>query len=263
MPTAILLEIGDENIVVDCGLGVTRGICDQGLSLTQIDRILITHLHSDHYLEFGPFLHTAWVAGLKRVLPVHGPDGLATYWEHFLSAMEFDVSLRIEDEGRVPLTTIPEIRTLQPGVIVETENLKITAMRNNHPPIVESFALRIESEDRTAVLSGDTAYMGKMAEFAEGADVLVHEAMLIEGVDALVAKTPNGDERLRQHILRSHTSAEDVGRIARDAGVKHLVLNHFVPDGILGFGDDEWMEAARTHWEGPLNLARDGQMFEF
>ena len=71
----------------------------------------------------------------------------------------------------------------------------------------------------------------KLAEFAKGADVLVHECLYIPAVDRLVAKTKNG-ATLKKHLLDSHTSTEDVGRIAAAAGVKTLVLSHFVP------GDD-------------------------
>ena len=63
MPTSILLQLGGKTILVDAGLGVTRGICDQGVALTDIDMIFITHMHSDHYLELGPIFHTEWTAG--------------------------------------------------------------------------------------------------------------------------------------------------------------------------------------------------------
>ena len=53
MPTASLMRIGGKVILVDADLGVTRGICDQGVALTDLDLIVITHLHSDHYLELG------------------------------------------------------------------------------------------------------------------------------------------------------------------------------------------------------------------
>jgi ribonuclease BN (tRNA processing enzyme) len=62
-PTSTLLEIAGRPIVIDCGLGVTRGLVNAGLSLKKLDLILITHLHSDHVLELGPLLHTAWTSG--------------------------------------------------------------------------------------------------------------------------------------------------------------------------------------------------------
>ncbi|MDX8347874.1 MBL fold metallo-hydrolase [Cognatiyoonia sp. IB215446] len=261
MPTSSLLRLGEQTILVDAGLGVTRGICDQGAALTEIDLIVITHLHSDHYLELGPLLHTAWTAGLNRPIPILGPADLRAYWDGFQASMAFDIDLRIRDEGRCDFSTLADLQVLTEATGIGGSRIK--AMRNQHPPITDSFALRFEAEGKCVVFSGDTAYMPEMATFAKDADLLVHEAMLRNGVDALCARMTNGDARLRQHILRSHTDAVDVGRIARDAGVKQLALNHFVPDGDPDFTDADWETAVRAHWSGPLHLGKDGMRIMF
>ncbi len=54
MPTSSLLRMAGGEIVVDCGLGVTRALCDQGMQLKALSAVFVTHLHSDHYLELGP-----------------------------------------------------------------------------------------------------------------------------------------------------------------------------------------------------------------
>ncbi|MDU8909961.1 MBL fold metallo-hydrolase [Aestuariicoccus sp. MJ-SS9] len=258
MPTAILLRMGGRTILVDAGLGAARGVCDQGVALTQIDMILITHLHSDHYLELGPLLHTAWTAGLNRTVPVYGPPGTETYWQGFLASMAFDIELRIRDEGRPDLAQLVRFHTLEPGEVLNDDGLSVTALRNCHPPIEDSFALRFDANGKAVVLSGDTAPLPGLAEFCAGADLLVHEAMLTEGVDLLMQRMTNGDDRLRSHILRSHTDAADVGRLASEAGVKRLAINHMVPDGFAEFTEDDWRAKVRRHWDGPLEIGRDG-----
>lgn len=258
MPTATLVHIGGRRILVDAGLGAARGVCGQGVGLTEIDAILVTHLHSDHYLELGPLLHTAWTAGLNRAVPVHGPPRLAHYWQGFLVSMSDDIEMRVADEGRPDLAALVDLRTLEAGAPLDLGGVVVTAMENHHPPVTPSFALRFEAEGKSVVLSGDTAPIPQMVGFAHGADLLVHEALLPEGVAALLAKTPNGDDRLRRHILRSHSPAEEVGRIATEAGVAQLALNHFVPDGLPGFGAPEWEAAVRRTWQGVLHLGRDG-----
>ena len=263
MPTSMLVQMGGMNILVDAGLGASRGVCDQGVALSQIDLILITHLHSDHYLELGPLFHTAWTSGLKRPIPVIGPAGLRHYWRHFVKSMAFDVELRIHDEGRCDFASLCTLQTIEEGTIFSHNGLRIEAMRNEHPPIGESFALRLESDGKRLVLSGDTAFMPEMIEFAKDADLLVHEALLPDGVEALIARVPNADERLRTHLYRSHTSAGDVGRIAQEAGVKKLALNHFVPDGDPDFSDADWSGEVRKHWSGPLILGTDGLSVAF
>ncbi len=98
-PTSSLLQIGGRTIVVDCGLGVSRGLVEAGVSLKALDLIFITHLHSDHVLELGPLIHTAWTTGLDHEIRVFGPPGTAHYWSRFAQAMEFDIDIRIADEG--------------------------------------------------------------------------------------------------------------------------------------------------------------------
>ena len=66
MPTSSLYALNGQKIIVDCGLGVTKGLVDQGMQLKDLSLIIISHLHSDHYLELGPLLHTAWTAGVGR-----------------------------------------------------------------------------------------------------------------------------------------------------------------------------------------------------
>ena len=243
MPTSILVRVGGKNILVDAGLGVTRGICDQGMELKDIDLIIITHLHSDHYLEFGPFFHTAWVGGLKHSIPVIGPNGLNKCWAGFIASMSFDIDLRIEDEGRCDFASLADISVMSEGVIYEADGVKITTMLNEHPPIAESYALKIEAQGKTAVLSGDTTFMDQMVDFTKGADLLVHEVLLESGVDALCASLGVTDGRLKHHLMRSHTTAPDVGLIAKRAGVKALAVNHFVPGADPTITDANWIKA--------------------
>lgn len=257
-PTSSLLRLGGRTILVDCGLGATLGVVRQGVELTDLDAIVVTHLHSDHYLELGPLLHTAWTAGLKRAVRIVGPSGLAAYWRGFLEAMSFDVALRIEDEGRPHLEPLAEFGELRAGEAVDLGGVALTAMRNAHPPIDESFAVRFDAGARAVVFSGDTAHLPALSSFAARADLLVHEAMLLEGVDALCARVGAADDRLKTHLLRSHSSAADAGRIAADAAVGALALHHLIPSDDPNFTEADWVRETRRTWGGPLFVARDG-----
>lgn len=257
MPTSSLVQIDGFTVLVDAGLGCTRGLCDAGVALTDLDAIVITHLHSDHYLELGPLFHTAWTAGLNKPVPVIGPDGLDRYWQGFLASMEFDISLRLRDEGRPELAPLAKITVISEGAH-PLGPLTMKVLRNAHPPIEDSFALRFDGGTCSAVISGDTAPIPEMVPFAEGADLLVHEAMLSAGIDALCARVGNGDDRLRIHLERSHAPADQVGRIAQEAGVKQLALNHLVPCDDPNFTETHWREETRRGWSGPLFIGTDG-----
>lgn len=261
MPTSILVEMDGLRILVDAGLGVTRGLCDTGVALTELDAILITHLHSDHYLELGPLLHTAWTAGLKKPLTVWGPEGLDHYWQKFLDSMAFDIELRVRDEGRPDLASLLSIERLREGHF-SIQGLSVQAMLNVHPPIAESYALKITGERHGVVLSGDTAPMEAMIAFAKGADLLVHEAMLTAGIEALCARVGNGDDRLRIHLERSHSAAGEVAKIAAAAGVKRLALNHLIPSDDPDFGPEDWNREVSAHWTGPWDLGVDNMRID-
>lgn len=258
MPASSLLSLGSRRIVVDCGLGVARGLTLQGMALAELDLVFITHLHSDHYLELGPLLHTAWTAGLKTAVRVFGPQGIADYWRGFVRSMEFDIDLRIEDEGRPDLRELVKVAEYGEGLVLVEPDLRVEAMRNVHPPIAESFALAFHGNGRKVVFSGDTVPMRRMEEFAAGADLLVHEAMLEEAVDALVARVGNTDGRLKRHLMRSHSLAPEVGRIAKAAGVRALALNHLIPADDPDFTCEHWQAAIRKEWDGPFHVGVDG-----
>lgn len=256
-PSSSLLELGGRTIVVDCGLGVTRGLVDAGVGLKALDLIFITHLHSDHVLELGPLLHTAWTAGLAKPVTLFGPPGTGHYWRRFCQAMEFDIEIRIVDEGRPDIRELVSIAEFGEGDIFEQRGLKVSALRVDHPPVTDCFALRFDHDGKSVVFSADTAFFPPLAGFAKNADILVHEAMLEEGIERLVARTGNG-VRLREHLLASHSFAEEAGRIATEAAVKRLVLNHLIPADDPAIVEIDWEAAVRKSWVGDLTIARDG-----
>jgi ribonuclease BN (tRNA processing enzyme) len=256
-PTSCLVELGGRRIVVDCGLGATRGLVDAGVSLKDLELVFVTHLHSDHVLELGPLLHTAWTAGLATPVRVFGPPGTEHVWRQFVSSLEFDIDIRIADEGRPDLRDLVAVEEFGEGEVFTERELGVFALRVDHPPVTDTFALRFEHAGTSLVFSADTARFQPLAEFAQGASVLVHEAMLPQGVDRLVARTGNG-ERLREHLFASHATAEEAGEIADAASVGHLVLYHLIPADDPGIGPADWENAVRKSWAGPLTIARDG-----
>jgi ribonuclease BN (tRNA processing enzyme) len=253
---ANLVVVNDTPFVIDCGMGVSRQLASAGVPLASVRYILISHHHSDHNLEYGNLVYNAWAAGLSTPIHSFGPKGLEamtrTYWE----LNKFDVETRIEDEGRPdPRKLLIAKDIAEEGIVLQTADVTVTAFRTPHPPIMDNFAYKFETPDGVIVFSSDTAYNPKLAEFARGADVLVHEALYVPWVDRLVARVKNG-ATLKKHLLESHTAVEDVGKIAAAAGVKVLVLSHLVP-GDLDVTDDTWNEGAKKNFSGRIIVARD------
>lgn len=249
--------VNNTPFVIDCGMGVSRQLVRAGIPIPSVKYIFISHHHSDHNLEYGNLVYNAWAAGLSTPIRSFGPKGIEqmsrTYWE----LNRFDVETRIADEGRPdprPLLIAKDIDA--DGVVLKTDDVTVTAFRTPHPPIVDNFAYKFETPDGVIVFSSDTAYNPKLAEFAKGADVLVHECLYVPAVDRLVIKTKNG-ATLKKHLLDSHTTTEDVGRIAAAAGVKVLVLSHFVPGDDPEVTDEDWMRDVKKNFTGKIIVAKD------
>ena len=162
----------------------------------------------------------------------------------------------MEDEGRPDLRKLVNVHEYSEGQVLAAPDLKVTALRNLHPPIADSFALKFEFPGRTIVFSGDTAYFPPLAAFAKGADILVHEVMYAPALEELVRRNPNA-ATLMAHLKASHTLTDDVGRIASAAGVKTLVLSHLVPADAAGMTAEKWAAAVRPTFAGDLVVAHD------
>ncbi len=258
MPTSNLFVINDQQIVVDCALGVTRGLVDQSMNLKTLSTVLISHLHSDHYLELGPLIHTAWCSGLTTVIDVYGPEGMQDYWDGFVASMKADIDLRINDEGRDDLRDFVRIHVIDEGIVFDRDGLTVSAIRTEHPPLIDSFAFSFKTACHHAVFSGDTAPIKALEDFARGADLLVHEAMLEPALPSLLERVGNGSDKLMAHWLRSHTFAHDAAITAAKAGVKQLALSHLIPSDDPNYGPQDWQDACAGHYDGNLIVGRDG-----
>lgn len=262
MPTSNLFVMNGQHIVVDCALGVTRGLVDQGMNLKNLSTIFISHLHSDHYLELGPLIHTAWCSGLTTMIDIYGPAGLQNYWDAFVLSMKADIDLRIDDDGRDDLRDFVRVHVIDEGVVLERDGLTVSAIRTEHPPLIDCFAFSFKTAKHHAVFSGDTAPIKALEDFARGADLLIHEAMLESALPSLMERIGNGSDKLMAHWLRSHTFAHDAAKTATNAGVKRLALSHLIPSDDPTYGPKDWQDACADHWNGELIVGHDGVRIE-
>jgi ribonuclease BN (tRNA processing enzyme) len=255
--SAQVIVANETAYVVDCGDGVARQLAFAGVPLPKLRHVFISHHHSDHNADYGNLLWLAWTAGLRTRVDTWGPPPLEKMTKLFFEMNAQDIDTRIADEGRVPLIPLVQVHELtQGGLVMQDENVKVTAALVHHPPVVPSFGYRFDGADRSIVISGDTAPSDNLIKLARGADILVHDALYVPGVERLVARVPNATA-LKQSILSHHTSAEDAGRVAQAAGVKKLVLSHLVPPDDPAITEQMWIDAARTHFRGEVILGKD------
>jgi ribonuclease BN (tRNA processing enzyme) len=227
------------------------------LKLASIRSVFVTHQHSDHNADYGNLLLLAWATDLAKRVDTYGPPPLVQMTQQFLALNDYDIRTRMADEGRPALAgLIAPHEITAGGFVMQDENVKVTAALVEHPPVSPAFAYRFDCPDRSIVFSGDTRPSQNLVKLAQGADVLVHEVMHLPSLEQLIATEPNA-KTLREHLLASHTTTEQVGRIATEAGVKTLVLSHFVPGGYPFLKDEVWFDAVRPYFSGNLIVGRD------
>ncbi|MER5390987.1 MBL fold metallo-hydrolase [Saccharopolyspora sp. NPDC002686] len=248
------IVVGDRTYLIDAGNGVARQLVAADIPLRSLTAACVTHHHSDHNVDLGTVVHLAWCADLRQPVRLYGPPPLTEMMAAFARYADTDVTTRIADEGRPDFAEliVPE-DVHGPGPVYEDDRVRISATRVHHPPM-DALAYRIDTEDRSIVISGDTAPCQQLVDLATGADVLVHEVMHVPSIEPLLART-NG-ARLRRHLLDSHTSVSEVGAIAESAGVPTLVLSHFVPSD-PEVPDDVWREEAQRDYTGKVIVGQD------
>ena len=249
--------VNGHGYLVDCGYGTIARMTEMGIPLSALRQVYVTHHHSDHTADYPALVNLAWIMGIRGQLQVYGPPPMRAFHDAALAVFEEDSRIRIAATRREPPArsfAVTEIRA--PGLIFQDERLKVTAALADHAPFDVALAYRFDTAERAIVISGDTAPSAQVAALARGADVLVHEAMYVPGIDAMRAKRSYVPPQLRRFLGQGHTTAEDAGRIAAQAGVRTLVLSHLLP-GDEPVAEHTWIAEARKHFHGEIVVGRD------
>jgi ribonuclease BN (tRNA processing enzyme) len=272
-PANVLL-VNDEPYVVDAGNGVARQLMLAGIAAHRVGHIFITHHHDDHNADMGTLMGLAWSNGRAAPSQAYGPPGTKGMVSAFIDYFEPNAAVRLAFSGgrKLPRDLFRGHDIAGSGQVYEDDNVRVTCVENTHYPNQGhkdgahhvSYSYRFDTADRVVVFSGDTAASEELAKLAKGADVLVHEVINAERTEALFRKkfasqgrSPEEIERVLEAVISIHTPLEDVGRLAKRAGVKTLVLNHFVP----GFDPEEtpdgWTAGVRKHYGGTIIVGED------
>lgn len=255
---AVAVIVDDRAFIVDAGPGVVRRAAqasrdlDVGaLGADRLDRVFITHLHSDHTLGLPDLMLSPWVLDRPGPLHVTGPPGTSAMMQSIEDAWRADIDKRIN--GLEPREANrdayrPVVTETTGGVVFEDETVRIEAIPVVHGDWDYSFGYRFTGPDRTIVISGDAAPSESLVEACGGCDLLVHE---IYSGERFVTRPP---EWQAYHAV-FHTSPEQLVDIATRAGAVRLVLYHQLYWGTDDAGLIEEMRAAG--WTGPLASARD------
>lgn len=261
--------------LVDLGEGALAGMRRAGVPYRNVARVFLTHLHDDHSAEVASFLSHQWSDGRIAPTVVAGPFGTAKLVKAALESTEANAEIRFVDEAR---KTKPGAifsgqdlaATPAPVQVYRDERVTVSSVENTHFPDASkrrmpyrSLSYRFDCPGRSIVFSGDTAYSANLVKLAHGADVFVCEAMEVasmrQAFERMVANGAYADnpEGVWDHIVGTHTSTADAGRMAAEAGVKLLVLTHLVPGALQAVSDDTYIAGVRQHFDGMVVVGKD------
>ena len=266
-----LVLAGKRVFVFDAGNASSRNIGKMGFIHGRIEAIFLTHFHSDHIDGLGELMLQRWVSTSNATpVPVHGPAGIEAVLAGFMQAYAQDQRYRVAHHGEatlpqagfggkaLPFTLDAQGRAL----LLKDADLEITAFAVDHAPVHPAVGYRIVYKGRSVVLSGDTKKSAAVQREASGVDLLVHEAMSTP-LMALLQDSAGQAARpkLRQlmlDIVDYHSTPEQAAQVARDAGVRYLLLNHIAPPLPLGGLEKAFLGDASSIYAGPIRVGSDG-----
>jgi len=224
---ATLVETADARVLVDCGSMVTQRLIEAGCRGSTLDALLVSHLHSDHLVDFYQLVVSSWHQGRANPWVVHCPETVAPVIGATMAAWAGERELRIAFEQR-PSASGLEVacETLAPGRRIAIGDLEIEPVLVDHGPVVPAYGFIMRAGGKTAVLSGDTGVSEALIETGRDADLLVHEAYLHREMAPVAGRRSAATVAA---MAAYHTLSGEVGEVARRMGARALALTHFVP----------------------------------
>lgn len=251
---ALAVVVDERAHLVDCGPGVVRqaakahqrGINE--LAPDKLDRVFITHLHSDHTAGYPDLILAPAVLGRPGALDAYGPPGLAAMSDHLLAAYADDIRERVAGlESGNPHAYKVNVREIEPGVIYSDDSVCVTAFAVQHGTWPHAFGFRFDTPDRVIVISGDTVPSAELVRHAKGCDILVHEVYSAAGF----ARRP---PQWQRYHASAHTSTHQLAQLAAEIRPRLLILTHQL---LWGASEEDLLAEIREHYDGDVRSGRD------
>ena len=245
-----LVRTGSANLLVDCGRGVVMRLAGAGMFPVGLSAVLLTHLHSDHITDLNDIVTSHWVMTTEPTpLPVYGPPGTAEVLDAVLTMLALDQRYRHDHHDDLQYPPGAYAVEIEPGARIELGDTVVTVHETDHRPVSPTIGFRVEHGGAVAALAGDTVPCAGLDELCRDADLYVQTVIR----DDLVRLVPSA--RL-QDILDYHSTVEQAAQTAKRAGVRTLVLTHFVP-ALQPGQEDEWRAKAAAQFDGEIVVGPD------
>lgn len=241
-----LLQEGDAAVLLDCGNGVF-GKLRKFVDYVDVDAVVISHLHADHFIDLVPFSYALIHAPRQQPVPVPPwpgtdsparprlvapPDAARTFRQVVGAWGNEDLIDQAFELEEYAVDSVVEVGPLRFSFAVM-------------PHFVDAHAVAVSSANGGGrlVFSADSRPATELTEFARGADLFLVEATL---------------PRPERTGVRGHLTAEEAGAHGRDAGVGRVVLTHISDE----LDQEQAREQAAAVFDGSVEVAREGAVYE-
>jgi len=248
---------GDRVLLVDAGRGVAEALRTSAVPVSQPDTVLLTNLLPLNTVGLDDLLLTGWRGPREKPIRLIGPPGTIELAEALMQAH------RSGTDGEGAALELPaagarfDAIEVEGGFSAEEGGLRISAGALDGGP-VPALAWRFEAINRSVVVSGTGWSQDQLVDFARGAHMLVHEAVLIPPPEDAEEAGVLVDPAQLQREADMHTSLYDVGGIATRTGVDSLVLIKLRPPP---FFDLQITGTVSQTYDGAIELPDDGDEY--
>ncbi len=223
---SVAIVVDSTSYIIDCGPGVVRRAAAayrkgvKGLNPVLLNKLFITHLHSDHTAGYADFLLTPAVLKRKGPLKVFGPKGTKNLNEHIVKAYAPDFNIRVFGlEKGDSLAYKTEVTEIEEGLIYKDELVTVFAFSVPHGNWPEAYGYKFITPNKTIVVSGDCTFNEKLIAMSKGCDILIHEVYSEDGWS-------RRSDAWKNYHKNFHTSSSQLAEIANKVKPVLLVLVH-------------------------------------
>lgn len=264
-----LVAAGGRLFLFDAGENAMRNVESNQVPLAALDRVFITHWHSDHFNGLGGLINHTWINGRKTPFEVYGPPGVEQVVQGL--AMAYDEDARFRHAHALPpvaqqlaFAQSHEIRLAegQESVrVYDQDGVTIDAYRVDHHPVDPAYGYVLRYQGKKLFISGDTKVSERYAEAMQDADLVVHEAIashLIHTAAAALQRTgqaARAEQAVR--VLDYHADTLALATLAEKTKVKHLVLTHLIPAPTNFLSRYLFVQGMAERYSGELTLGED------